>query len=153
MVVASYMFFKLWKHLPEIWLDHKLSASHKVCLALSCLTSTQSLHSLNYILKKTHYSRTPLMLKGNVWCSSRPVPFVLTYCVRTRIGAINSFVRYRSEVWSCVCLSSCGFSLYRLSLILSLSVPQLALPAKKPICVSCTCCLWLCASQQGGAVS
>lgn len=42
--------------------------------------------------------------------SSGPVPFLLTFCTRTKIGAINSFVRYCSVGWSCVCLSSCGFS-------------------------------------------
>lgn len=50
--------------------------------------------------------------QGNVWCpqaSTGPVPSVLTYCARTRIWPINSFVRCCSVVWSCVCWSSCGF--------------------------------------------
>ncbi len=111
MVMASlWMFFKL-SNLAEICLDHKLPASHKSCHAVSRLTSTQSLHCFNHILKNTHYSRTPLKLRQCLvpLGSSGPVPFVLTYCEWTRIGAINSFVRYCSVVWSCVCLSSCGF--------------------------------------------
>lgn len=100
---------------------------------------------------ETQYSHTPGCLRLCLM-PSLPVLYLvhlLFFNTRTWLYAVEC-CSVKGLLW---CLSSCGFLLKCLSLIRSPFVSKLALAAQKPMCVSCTCRLWLRASQQGGAVS